>query len=209
MNWSLVSYVLTAARRDRLFLSLLCIMVVGTCLSVFLSSSAVIEQAQFSIVFMAGSLRILGLIGLILFVVFFVRRSFEARDIEYLLTRPISRTSLIFSNAAAFSILAFLVSLTLALGLCWAGRVLENPQGIIYWSTGVICEYILLVNVAFFFAMVLSSPVAATLATFGFYILGRLMGQLLYIARYPPDEMAGYRVLSGAFQIISTVSTLR
>ena len=205
MNLSLVGYVLTAARRDKLFLSLLCIMIVGGCLSVFLSSSATIEQAQFSMVFMAGSLRLLGLLGLVLFVIFFIRRSFEARDVEFLLTRPITRTSFILSHAAAFSLLGFIVSLALTVSMALMCFKVGDFIGILYWSTGVICEYIFVVNVALFFAMVLASPVSASLATFGFYILSRLMGQLLYIAKYPQEGMPGYKIVSGVFQIISTM----
>ena len=205
MSTALIKYVLTAARRDRLFLSLLAIMLVGGFISVFLSSSAVVEQAQFSIIYLAGTLRILGLIGLVLFVVFFIRRSFDARDVEYLLTRPISRGAFIFSHSVGFSFLAFLISVSLCLGLGFISIHIGNTQGVIYWSTGVICEYLLIVNVALFFSMVLSSPVAASLATLGFYILGRLMGQLLYIIHHPVDTFPGYRVLSGAFQMISSL----
>lgn len=205
MSFALVKYVLTAARRDRLFLSLLAIMILGSFVSLFLSSSAVVEQAYFSIVYLAGSLRILGLAGLVLFVVFFIRRSFDARDVEYLLTRPISRSAFIFSHAAGFSILSLFVSLALCLGLGFVAAQVGNAQGVVYWSAGIICEYLLLVNVALFFSMVLSSPVSASLSTLGFYILGRLMGQLIFIAKNPTDLFPGYHVLSGIFQAVSTL----
>ena len=45
----LVGYILTAAIRDRLFLSLMLLVVVGVCLSVFLGSSAITEKDQFSL----------------------------------------------------------------------------------------------------------------------------------------------------------------
>ncbi len=205
MNFALVKYVLRAASRDRLFMSLLAIMIVGSFVSLFLSSSAVIEQSQFSIIYLAASLRMLGLLGLVLFVVFFIRRSFEARDVEYLLTRPVSRGAFVFSHAAGFSILSCAVSLALAAGLAMASMKIGNAEGIFYWASGVVCEYLLMVNVAFFFAMVLSSPVAATLSAMGLYILGRLMGQLLLIAKTPPMEIPGYNVMSAVFKTVSTL----
>lgn len=205
MSTVLIKYVLTAARRDKLFLSLLSIMIVGSFIAFFLSSSAVIEKGHFSIIYLAGSLRILGLLGLVLFVAFFIRRSFDARDVEYLLTRPVSRTSFVLSHAAGFSVLAFLVSLALSAGLIFLSSKLGNVAGSFYWSTGVICEYLLMVNVALFFSMVLSSPVAACLSSFGFYILGRLMGQLLFIATHPAEPVPGYQVFSGIFKAISTL----
>ena len=205
MNGPLIKYVLTAAKRDRFFLSLCAIMVVGSVLSIFLSSAAVVEQGQFSIVYLASSLRILGLLGLILFVVFFIRRSFEARDVEYLLTRPVSRLSFILSHAAGFSILSLIVSCSIGIALTFVGYGMGNLAGALSWSAGLICEYLLIVNVALFFSMVLSSPVAASLASFGFYILARLVGQLLYIAQHPLFEIPGSKFLTGLFQIISTI----
>lgn len=205
MNWTLIKYVMTAARRDKLFLSLLAIMIVGAFLSVFLSSSAIVEKGQFSIIYMGASLRILGLLGLVLFVVFFIRRSFEDRDVEYLLTRPVSRTVFILSHAAAFSLLSLMVSLSLSIGLGYFSYQVDQFEGAVYWSTGVICEYILMVNVALFFSMVLSSPVGAAMSSLGFYVLGRLVGQLLYIAKNPSIELPGNDILSGIFQGVSTL----
>lgn len=203
MSPVLIRYVLTAARRDKLFLSLLAIMVVGVFISLFMSTSAVIEKEHFSIVYLASSLRMLGLIGLILFVVFFIRRSFTDRDVEYLLTRPVSRQSFIISHAAAFSLLSLAISVLISLALTYFCFQIGHGKGALYWSAGLICEYILLVNVALFFSMVLVSPVGAALSTLGFYVLGRLMGQLLYIAKHPSIDVPGYDILSGAFQMIS------
>ncbi len=205
MSFALVKYVLTAARRDRFFMSLLAIMVVGSFISIFLSSASVIEQGQFSVIYLAAGLRMLGLLGLVLFVVFFIRRSFEARDVEYLLTRPVSRSSFILSHAMGFSLLSLIVSVALGAGLGLVAMKLGNLQGVFYWSSGVVCEYLLMVNVALFFAMVLSSPVAATLATMGFYVLGRLMGQLLLIAKIPPGDIWGFKFMSVVFQAVSTL----
>ncbi len=205
MNTTLIKYVLTAARRDKLFLSLIAIMVLGGFVSIFLSSSALVEKEIFSIVYLAGSLRLLGLAGLVLFVVFFIRRSFDARDVEYLLTRPVSRNSFVLSHAAGFSILAVIVSVALSAGLGFVAGKIGNIEGVIYWTTGVVCEYLLIVNVALFFSMVLSSPVAASLATLGFYILGRLMGQLLFVAKTNIGESVVYQVMTYTFQAISTL----
>lgn len=205
MNKALVKYVLTGARRDKLLLTLLFVMIVGSFVSFFLASSAIIDQAQYSIVYLAGSLRIVGLLGLVLFVVFFIRRSFDARDIEYLLTRPVTRSAFILSHSFAFSLLSLLVSATLSVGLLFFVQGMGNIEGALYWSTGVICEYILMVNVALFFAMVLTSPVSASLATFGFYVLARIMGQLLYINQNPLADVPGYSFLSSIFNIISTL----
>lgn len=201
---ALVKYVLTAALRDRLLLSSVAVIILGICLSLFLASSAVIEQNQFALVYMGSGLRVLTLAGLVLFVVFFIRRSFDARDIEYLLSRPVSRISLILSNAAAFSLLAIGagVFLTLILGgMAWRGS--GEVSGVLLWSAGITGEFIIMVNVALFFAMVLSSPVTAGMAALGFYILARMMGELLGITVNPPFHFAGDQTLMTVMKVVS------
>ena len=99
MSLPLVKYVLTGAIRDRLVVAMVIALILSSSLAIFLGSSAVIEKDQFSIVFAAAGLRFISILGLVLFVVFFIRRSFEAKDIEFMLSRPIGRLVFIFSHA--------------------------------------------------------------------------------------------------------------
>jgi ABC-type transport system involved in multi-copper enzyme maturation permease subunit len=203
MSAQLIKYVLTAALRDRLALSLLVFVIVMACLSVFLGSSSVIEADQFALVFVGGSLRIAGVIGLILFAVFYIRRCFDNKDVEFLLSRPISRASFIFSHAAAFSILSVFIAITVFLTICLiAPHSIGAGHGL--WFVSLLVEYIIITNVAFFFSMVLTSSVSSTLAVFGLYAMARMMGTLLGIA----DEGIRYTSLEAAgilFQIVSII----
>ena len=184
MSLILVRYVLMAAVRDRLLWAMLIVSILGVCLSIFSASAAIIEQGQFVLTYMASGLRIILLMGLTLFTVFFVRRSFDSRDVEFLLTRPLSRRNFVFSQSLAFSLLALACGVFLSLVIAALSSRYEAIQGLFLWSFGVTFEFILIANVAFFFAMILSSPVSAGMATFGFYILARLMGQLLSIVHH-------------------------
>lgn len=204
MNFTLVKYVMTAAGRDKLFLSMFLGVGLAIALSFFMSSAAVTEKAQFSLVYMAGSLRLLAVAGLSLFIIFFIRRSHEARDVEYLLTRPISRPIFILSHAAAFSILAFIVAGLLTLAVVgFAYRYNAISMGTFLWLAGVAGELLLTANMAFFFAMVLSSPVSASLATLGFYVLARLMGQLLAIIGETFTMFPGSEFLANILKMVS------
>lgn len=202
---ALVKYVLTAAVRDRLLMAVLGIVVLGLCLSLFSASSAIVEKGQFAVVYTASSLRFLVLAGLVLFVVFFVRRSFDARDIEYLLSRPVSRTTLILSNSVAFSILALGAGGVLAAVMALIAINSGQPEGLMLWLAGVTCEYVIVVNVAFFFSMVLTSPTAAGLGVVGFYALGRLMGDLLGIVHSPTLFFPGLEIVNGAMKMVSMI----
>lgn len=186
MSFVLIKYILMAAIRDRVMWGILAMSVIGICLSIFSGSAAIVEQGQFILAYMAGGLRIIALLGLALFTIFFVRRSFDARDIEFLLTRPISRLSFIFSHVIALSILTLLAGFFISLIISSLALHYGTQTSVLLWCVGVTFEFMIVVNVAFFFAMVLSSPVTAGMATFGFYILARLMGQLLAIMHKTP-----------------------
>lgn len=205
LSLSLIRYVLTAAVRDRVVWGVVAISLLAVCLSLFTANSAIIEKTQFAIVFMAGSLRLLTLFGLLLFVVFFIRRSFDARDVEFLLTRPISRSSFVLSFSLAFSLMALVAGAFLFLLVGGLAFYSKETSGIFLWAIGVSLEYVLVVNTAFFFAMVLSSPVSAGLATMGFYILSRMMGQLLAIVHQGGAEIPGRKILSGIFEMTSVI----
>ncbi|MFA7275798.1 MAG: hypothetical protein WC043_03235 [Pseudobdellovibrionaceae bacterium] len=203
MYLTIIAYVLKAALRDRLMLGLAVATILGACLSVLSSSFAIIEQDQFVIAYMAGGLRILALVALSLFTIFFVRRSFDSRDVEFLLTRPLSRASFVIAHAAAFSILALGAGVLLTVIVGAAALHKGMTGGIMLWSLGITFEYIIVVNTAFFFAMILTSPVTAGLATFGFYVLCRLMGQFLAIMGVAGSGGPLHNVMEGAVKLIS------
>lgn len=180
ISLSLVKYVLTAALRDRIFLSFFLLILVGCSLSVFLGSAAVIEKDKFSLVFASGGLRIAGILSLVLFVIFFVRRSFDGKDVEFLLSRPISRLQFILSLAMGFSIQAVLVGIGVGLAVLSIAPHLIS-SGHVLWIVSSICENIIVVNIALFFSMYISSAASASMATAGFYVLSRMIGQILGI----------------------------
>lgn len=187
MTWLLVKYILTAAFRDRMLLGFIVLLGLGISLSILMGSSALTEKDQFSLVFAAGGLRIAGLVILILFTVFYMRRSFETRDVEYMLSRPISRLQFLTAHFAAFSLLA-----TLAAGLITTALFFlpssAHPDGLLTWGFSLWLEFIIMVNVAMFFAFALSSAVMATMMSLALYLLARLMGTILGIIESTADS---------------------
>ena len=180
MSLSLVQYVLKAALRDKLIIAMLVLIALTCSMSIFMASSAITEQDQFLAVYASGSLRILSVLGLVIFASFFVRKSFESKDVEFLLSRPISRISFILSYAFAFCILAPIIGTASGVAL-----LVMSPTLAIYplflWTLSIIVEAIIMINMAFFFAMIISSAASAVLAIFAFYALSRMMGQILGI----------------------------
>lgn len=197
---TLIRYVVTAAIRDKLILGMCILLLMAVSLSMFMGSAAITEQDQFAAVFSAGSIRILNCLGLVLFVVFFIRRSFEGRDIEFLLSRPPTRLQIILSFAAGFSILAIVMGVISGLSVIALSPHLFS-DGHILWITSLIIENIIMVNVALFFSMILTSAATGAFACFGFYVLSRMMSQLLGII--DSDKGIGYGHLQNIMEGVS------
>ena len=204
MSWPLITYVLTAALRDRLLLSLIILLVLGASLSVFMGSSAVVEQDRFAVVFAGGGLRLASVLGLVLFVVFFVRRSFESKDVEFLLSRPVSRIQFLLSFSAAFSLLGILMGAAVGATLYALGPHLFG-EGHVLWVVSLMVENVIMVNAALFFSMFLSSAATASMVAFTFYVLARMMGQILGIID-AGGQFFEFGPMSVAIQMISAVT---
>lgn len=202
LNKHLVKYVLTAAFRDKLIMTLALMIVLGAAVSVFMASASVIEGAKFSIVFGAGGLRILGVTGIVLFCCFYVRRAFDAKEVEFLLSRPISRPAFLMSHAVAFGILSFLLAAAIVLVVGLIGR--PDPVGLAVWGVSIGVEFAILSVTALFFSMVLSSAAGSALATLGFYALARMIGVLLGIMDLPPGNIF-FAFLGSVMKLISII----
>lgn len=198
----LVKYVLTAAIRDKLLATLIIMILVGGSVSVFLGSSSVAEGAAFALVFGGGGLRMLGVLGLVLFACFYVRRAFEHKEVEFLLSRPISRASFLFSHMLAFMLLAIVVAFAVTVTVMVIGD--PHPAGLMIWGLSLMIEYAIMVTAALFFAMVLPSAAGAAMACFGLYILARMMGTLLGIAD-TPNEYQFIQALGYVLKVISVI----
>ena len=193
MPKNLIFYVLTAAVRDKVFIAFILMSVVGISLSNFLGSSAVLEKDQFAAVFAASGLRFASVIALVLFVVFYIRRSYDSRDVEYMLTRPVSRLGFALSHTIAFTVLSIIACLIVSACLYFQLPTISpnvgSMSGYMYWCISLFVELVIMASVAFFFSMVLQSAVGASLITLAFYVLARLMGQILGIVDAATSSM--------------------
>lgn len=181
MNLPLISYVLKASIRDRLILSLIIFFIVGVSLSFFIGSSALTEPDGAVLTFIAGSARFIGVISLVLFVVFHIRRSYDTRDVEYLLSRPISRVSYVVSHLLALSVLSIIFVIVISSGVVIFAYKFLNFEGLLIWSASLALEFMIVSYAAFFFSMVLSSAVVSAMITLAGYALARMSGQVLNI----------------------------
>lgn len=218
-NTAIVKYTLLTAVRDWLYLGILLLVFGSIFLSIFLGSTALSEQGKASIVFIAGSVRIITILGLVLFVCFHVRRSIENKEIEMILTRPISRLNFVLTYYLSFAVLALSLVLPIALILCISvlnfsfvdidhDKIDFMLKNIGLWSFSFFLETLIVISFAFFATLILESAVFSTLATLTFYFLSRIIGFFMISMHNPTSliksTMLG-RVSENTLMVISTM----
>ncbi len=169
---TMMRYVWLTAVRDRMLLGLVVLMLACYGMCVFLAGTAVLEKGAFLVTLLAGSLRLLLALGVLVFVVFHVRRSFEQKEVEVALSRPLGRATYLLGYALGlwrvvlvlWLVAALLVAFTL--GAEWSGWAL--------WAASLLTELWLLSTLALVVALMMRSAVLAVMGSLVIYSMGRL-----------------------------------
>lgn len=176
---AIIRYTLLTASRDWLFIGLFIASLVAIGISITLGSTALVEEFQMTMTYISGSVRLVLITGFILFVCFHVRRSFDNKEIELILSRPISRPNFILSYWLGFVILTLVTAIPILTLITLLNLSTLSQTGIssmLYWSASLVLEISLVVAFALVASLILHSAVSATLSTFGFYVMSRMMG---------------------------------
>lgn len=194
--WNNVRYILLTAQRDSIFIGLAAAIIFGCYIAFFLGSTALTEGEQMSLVYAAGVSRMIVILGLIIFVAFHIRRSFENKEIDQMIVRPVSRERFIISYWMGFSIVAlFFVAFT-SLILYFLS---PDVYGLMYWALSLLAESLIIVSLVMAASLILRSTVVAVLLCIGFYVLSRMAGFLLIIVTKPGSD----GLANGTFEQIS------
>jgi ABC-type transport system involved in multi-copper enzyme maturation permease subunit len=169
-----IRYILLTALRDWLFAGLVLGVIAAVTISSLLGSTALIEPEAMTISFSAASARLILMTGLIVFVCFHIRHAFDSREIDVILSRPISRSNLVFSYWLGFATVSLLLVVPTVAIVGLLG-VLDG-KGFAVWAASLLLETWFVVALALFASLTLRSAVSAVLACFGFYVLSRMMG---------------------------------
>jgi ABC-type transport system involved in multi-copper enzyme maturation permease subunit len=203
--FSNIRYVLLTATRDRLFLGLLIGVLAAAYVSSVLGSTAMLEAEQMTLSFTAASARVIIMVGLIVFVGFHMKNAFDAREIDVLLSRPISRTSLVMSYWLGFAVVATLLVVPTLVLVAIIGAI--NQTGYLLWSASLYFESLLVISITLFAALTLRSGVATVLTSLAMYTLSRMMG--FFLATTGSAALfASTEVNLGAKWLMSAISTV-
>ncbi len=197
-------YILLTAVRDWLFIALFIAIIFAISISSLLGGTAVTEEGQMILSYITSSSRMILLVGLMVFVCFHVRRAFDNREVELILSRPISRPTFVFSYWLGFAVLSCFLVIPVTLAV----PVFSSPDfgGLIFWSISLLFEAFIVVAFSLFISLILKSAVSSVLASFGFYFIARIMGFfLMLIHNYLFEVFSASWFMSKLMLVVSTV----
>ena len=180
---SILKYILLSGTRDRLYLGLFISLIVTFSLSIFLGSTALVEQQQMTTAYISGLSRGVLVVGTILFVCLSVNRAFENKEVEFILSKAISRQQFIFSYLAGFFIAVLLIIIPLILAILLITKT--DKFGLLIWALSLFFELMIVICFALLSSLILKNSFSSIIATLGFYIISRLMGMFVMAINLP------------------------
>ncbi len=203
---TIIRYILLTALRDWLFAGLFFAIMLAFALAIFTGSTALTEQQNMSLVLFAGNCRIVLAIGFIVFICFYIRRSFDTKEIDSFLSKPISRLSFILCYWLSFMILIMLAMFPVIAIITLFFSV--TLKGLFIWVISLLLELSIVCAFSLLSSIILNSSISSVLSTLGFYIISRLMGFFIFTI-YDPNSLthSGYfsNIMTILLKIISTL----
>ena len=202
----ILKYILLTAVRDWLFLGLFIILILAFFVSSILSSTFLVENSETFMIYMSSSARIIFVLGIVLFVCFYIRRSFDNKEIDFILSKSISRNKVILSYLLGFILVFFLILIPVLVVLLINSIDLI---GLFYWSISIILEVSIIINFSILSSFILRSAVSSILISLSFYILSRMMAFFVLTIQIPKslsnvDSL--YSVLELILKILSILT---
>ena len=199
-------YVLLTAVRDRFPVAILTALLAATAICALMGASTLTEGHETGLANAGEFYRAILVLGLVTFVSFHVRTLHETREIEAILSRPISRSAFVLAYYCAFACLAAALALITAPMM----MVVLSARGIgvAEWLASMVLESWIVAALALFCAMALQSATAAVIVGLGFYLLGRTAQFFLAIAisgTGATDSDSMNRGAQGIMIIIATI----
>ncbi len=182
---SILKYIILSGTRDRLYLGLFISLILSFSLAIFLGSTALVEQQQMTTSYIGGLSRGVLVVGMILFVCLNINRAFENKEVEFILSKSISREQFIFSYLSGFFITAFLITLPLIAAILLITKA--NHFGLLIWFLSLLSELMIIISFALLSSLILKNSFSSIMASLGFYIISRLMGMFVMAINLPSN----------------------
>lgn len=173
----ILKYILKNGLRDKLYIGLFIVLAISFAVSIFLGSTMMVEQNISSVAFVLAISRTVVVVGMILFVCINVSRAFDNKEIEFILSKSISREQFILGYLGGFFIANLLILLPIFLVILSIYDI--NYLGLLFWFVSVLLENFIVISFALLSSLILKNSFSAILASLGFYAISRLMGMFV------------------------------
>jgi len=202
---SILKYILLSAIRDKLYIGLFITLAASFGLSILLGSTALTEQQQMTASFISGSSRAILAIGMILFVCLNINRAFENKEVEFIISKSISREQFILGYLFGFLLATLFIFIPLNIAILLL--VKANIYGLFIWSLSLFLELTILISFSLLVSLILKNSFSAIMASFGFYIISRLMGVFVLAISIPDsiDMVNKNNILQTALKLLSAI----
>jgi ABC-type transport system involved in multi-copper enzyme maturation permease subunit len=185
---AIIKYVILTARRDQLFFGLLCLLLLILCVSSVISSTSIVEESQTLTTIISGSCSYTIIFGMIVFCCFHIKRSYENKEIDLFLSKPISRFALILSYLLGLISVSLIIIIPFALfiiTLQYMGIFYGSTIDYLLWSISLFLELSIVITFAVFASFIMKSAINSVFATAGFYMFSKMLGMMLLIINNP------------------------
>ena len=174
---TIFKYIFLTAIRDKIFIGLIAAILAAFSVSGLIGYTSLLEELEMQTVVFASSARIIIIAGMILFICFYIQRLFETKEIQFILSKNISRIKFIFSFWISFNIISTILVLFAAMLILLFCSY--NLAGFFYWLFGIFCELLIVSTFAILSSLIMKSSIIAILSNLGFYLISRLTGFFL------------------------------
>ncbi|MBF0560457.1 MAG: hypothetical protein HQL37_00300 [Alphaproteobacteria bacterium] len=175
-----IHYLLLIAMRDRFLVTLAGFLLLAGLVSRFIGDSAIVETNAAALAFAGAAVRLILVVGVVLFVAVHIGRMYDNREMEVLLSRPLSRPQVILGLFLGFFAVALLLAGLAVAAVLIAGQPV--PAGLLLWGASLVGETAIMTGVSVYFTLVLRGTITAALISLAFYVLARLIGLMLGMA---------------------------
>lgn len=182
---NIIKFIILNSIRDKIYLSIFLSLVITFSFSIFFGNSALVEQHQTNIVYIAAASRNIIIFGIILFVCLTISKNFENKEFEFIISKAISREKFILSYLVGFLLISLFIILSFLIMLFSVAKI--NLFGFFLWSLSMIFESIIMISFALLSTLILRSAFLSIIATLSFYLISRMMGFFVLAIELPEN----------------------
>lgn len=197
---SILKYILLSGTRNRLYLGLFICLVISFSLAIFLGSTALIEQQQMTTAYISGLSRGVLIIGTILFVCLSMNKAFENKEVEFIISKAISREQFILSYLLGFFVAVLLIFIPLIGAILLVTHA--DKFGLLIWSLSLLSEAMIMIVFSLLASLILKNSFSSIMASVGFYAISRLMGMFVMAIELPKNISANFEFSTSSFAVV-------